>query len=485
MATTPAGGSRLNRREMLASAGFAAAAASLAGSRVQAATAKKPNIVYILADDLGWADLGYRGSDIATPNIDKLAASGRRLESLYTQPLCTPTRAALMTGRYPLRYGLQMGVIPSGGKYGLATDEVTLSQMLKTAGYKTALVGKWHLGHYNTDYWPLQRGFDHFYGALIGEIDHFKHTSHDVLDWYHGNKRVEEKGYDTDLFGAEAVRLINAHDTNTPLFLYLAFTAPHTPYQAPADAEARYAHIKDPQRRAYAAMVTRMDEQIGRVVTALDKRGMRDNTLIIFHSDNGGTRSKMFVGEGAVEGELPASNGPYREGKGTLYEGGVRVGGIANWPGTIAPGQTDGLIHVTDMLPTLASLTGASTAASKPLDGVNAWPLLSGTGASPRTGMVVNVDPTEGSVRDGRWKLVWGAALPPRVQLFDLVADPGEKTDVAAAHPDIVARLQDQVVKLATEMQPPFFAMTALEAALAMPPNMPDHLGAPPAHQPH
>jgi arylsulfatase A-like enzyme len=473
-----------NRRQLLQSAAFASAVAALS-SRATAATASKPNIVYILADDLGWADLGYRGSDIRTPNIDSLAAGGLRLEKLYVQPLCTPTRAALMTGRYPLRYGLQMGVIPSGGTYGLATDEVTLPQVLKTAGYRTALVGKWHLGHYRTDYWPRQRGFDSFYGALIGEIDHFKHSSHGVVDWYRDNQRIDEKGYDTDLFGAEAVKVIADHDQTSPLFLYLAFTAPHTPYQAPAEAEAQYAHIKDPQRRAYAAMVTRMDEQIGRVVAELERRGMRDDTLIIFHSDNGGTRSKMFVGEGAVAGELPASNGPYRDGKGTLYEGGVLVGGIANWPGTIAPGRTDGLMHITDMLPTLAALTGASTAGTKPLDGVNAWPMIAGKAASRRDTLVLNVELTQGSVRDGRWKLVWISPLPPQVQLFDIEADPFEKTDVADRHPEIVARLQAQVIDLARVMQPPFFAQTALEATLAMPPNMPDHLGAPPAAGPH
>ena len=265
------------RRSVLLAGGAALAGLlAEAGARASAAEpATPPNIVYILADDLGWKDVGFHGSDIATPNLDRLAATGAELEAFYVQPMCTPTRAALLTGRYPLRYGLQTGVIPSGGRYGLATDEWLLPQALHAAGYETALIGKWHLGHAEQKYWPRQRGFDHFYGALVGEIDHFKHTAHGVGDWYRDNTPVEEPGYDTTLFGDEAVRLIGAHDTKKPLFLYLAFTAPHTPYAAPKEYLDRYPHIADPLRRAYAAMITAMDEQIGRVVAALDAKGMR------------------------------------------------------------------------------------------------------------------------------------------------------------------------------------------------------------------
>lgn len=293
-----------SRRDMLAgSAGFLAAIAGLStiakeahaqGTRV-AGGAPRPHILYIIADDLGSADVGFRGSDIRTPNLDALAAGGARLGYFYTQPMCTPTRAALMTGRYPLRYGLQTAVIPSGADFGLATDEFLLPQALKEAGYRTALVGKWHLGHADQKYWPCQRGFDSFYGPLVGEIDHFKHEAHGVTDWYRDNEPVVEEGYDTDLLGAEAVRLIGGHDPKTPLFLYLAFTAPHTPYQAPQAYIDAYAGIADPQRRTYAAMITAMDEQIGKVVAALEARGLRENTLIVFHSDNGGTRDKKFV----------------------------------------------------------------------------------------------------------------------------------------------------------------------------------------------
>lgn len=460
-----------SRREVLGGgAGFLAAIAGLSmlGAGELRAETGKPHILYIVADDLGFADVGFRGSDIATPNLDALAAGGTRLEHFYTQPLCTPSRAALMTGRYPLRYGLQTGVIPSGASYGLSTEERLLPQILKDAGYRTALVGKWHLGHADRSFWPRQRGFDSFYGPLVGEIDHFAHEAHGETDWYRDNTLLEEPGYDTDLLGAEAVKIVGGHEPATPLFLYLAFTAPHTPYQAPQSWLDRYPHIADPERRAYAAMISAMDHQIGQVVAALEARGMREDTLIVFHSDNGGTRDKMFAGEGAVDGELPASNAPLRAGKGTLYEGGTRVVALANWPGRIAPGEATGVLHVVDMLPTLAGVAGAMLAGTKPLDGRDAWPAIA-SGAAGRDEMVYNVEPTQGALRDGRWKLVWQVALPPTVQLFDIDADPSETADLAAGNPAKVAELQDKIVALARVMAPPLFYGAALQAALSAP----------------
>jgi arylsulfatase I/J len=365
----------------------------------------KPNIVFILADDLGWKDVGYHGSDIKTPNIDKLAQTGARLEQFYSQQICTPSRAALMTGRYPLRYGLQMAVIPSAGRYGLATDEWLLPQALKQAGYQTAIVGKWHLGHIDRKYWPSQRGFDYSYGPLIGEIDHFKHESHGVTDWYRNNKPVKGPGYDTQLFGEDAVRLINEHDTKTPLFIYLAFTAPHTPYQAPQNYLGKYKAIADPLRRAYAAQITAMDDEIGKIIDALEKRKMRDNTLIFFVSDNGGTRSNLFVGEVAVKGELPPNNGPYRDGKGSVYEGGTRVVALANWLGHIKPEVVDEMMHIVDVYPTLAGLAGTELGKNKPLDGIDVWPTISEGKPSPRDDLVYNVEPYRAAVRKGNWKL--------------------------------------------------------------------------------
>jgi arylsulfatase B len=421
---------------------------------------KKPNIVHIVADDLGWKDVGFNGcTDIKTPNIDALAAGGAKFTQFYVQPMCTPTRAALMTGRYPFRYGLQTMVIPSVSAYGLDTTEWLMPQCLKEAGYKTAIIGKWHLGHADKKYWPKQRGFDYQYGAMIGELDYFTHSEHGVLDWFRDNKPVKEKGYTTTLIGQDAARLIEKHDTTTPLYLYLTFNAPHTPYQAPKEYIDRYSNIEDPTRRTYAGMVACLDDEIGRVVAALDKKKMRDNTLILFHSDNGGTRSAKFAGVMADMSKvtLPCDNGPYREGKGTLYEGATRVCALANWPGHIKPQTVDGLIHAVDIYPTLADLAGASTAKSKPLDGVNVWDTIAQGTPSPRSEIVYNVEPFRAAIRQGDWKLIWKTLLPATVELYNIAQDPSEQHDLAAANPEKVAVFQQRLNALAKESAKPLF----------------------------
>jgi arylsulfatase A-like enzyme len=420
--------------------------------------------VYIMADDLGWKDVGFHGSDIRTPNIDRLAAEGVRLEQFYAQPMCTPSRAALMTGRYPHRYGLQTAVILSAGTYGLATDEWLLPQALKDSGYRTAIVGKWHLGHADRKYWPRQRGFDYQYGPLLGEIDYFTHAAHGTRDWFRNGQPVKERGYVTELLGRDAVRLVDAHDPRTPLFLYLAFTAPHAPYQAPRPYLDRYAHIADPNRRAYAAMITAMDEQIGAVVAALERRGMRDQTLIVFQSDNGGPRSAQFTGEVDMsKGTIPADNGPYRDGKGTLYEGGTRVVALASWPGRIAAGSiVSHPLHIVDMYPTLAGLAGMRGGRNKPLDGLDAWPTLAQGAPSPREEVIYDIEPFRAAVRKGDWKLVWKTALPSRIELFNLADDPGEKVDRSADNPERVAELQRRADAMAREAAPPLFLTEGL-----------------------
>jgi arylsulfatase A-like enzyme len=442
----------------------------------------KPNIVHIVADDLGWKDVGFNGcTDIKTPNIDNLAARGAKLEQYYVQPMCTPTRACLMTGRYPLRYGLQTGVIPSAHTYGLPTDEWLLPQALKEAGYTTAIIGKWHLGHADQKYWPRQRGFDYQYGPLIGEIDYFTHEQHGVVDWYRNNKVVKQKGYSTTLLGNEAVKLINGHDPAKPLYLYLAFNAAHTPYQAPPEYLDQYKSIADPSRRAYAGSITAMDDQIGLVLAALDNKKMRDNTLVVFQSDNGGTRNAMFAGEGDMSQiKIPCDNGPYRDGKGSLYEGGTRVCALANWPGNIKAGSTvDGLIHAVDWYPTLVSLAGGQTAKAKPLDGLNVWPTISKGQLSPRTEIVYNVEPFRAAIRQGDWKLVWKTLLPAAVELFNLAQDPSEKNNVAPQNPDKVAAWQQRANELATAMAKPLLLETEIKAMMQrikLPPSLPAEL---------
>jgi arylsulfatase A-like enzyme len=448
-----------------------------AGVPAQAADSK-PNIVYMAADDLGWKDVGFHGSDIRTPNLDKLATGGARLEQFYAQPMCTPTRACLMTGRYPFRYGLQTAVIPSGHTYGLPTDEWLLPQALKEAGYATAIVGKWHLGHADPKYWPRQRGFDYQYGPLIGELDYFTHKQHGVTDWFRNNKRVNEKGYTTTLLGQDAVKLIAKHDPAVPLYLYLTFNAPHTPYQAPKEYLDQYHSIGDPSRRAYAASITAMDDQIGNVVEALEHRGMRANTLIVFQSDNGGTRNAMFAGEGDMSKvRIPCDNGPYRDGKGSLYEGGTRVVALANWPGHIPAGVTiDEMIHVVDMYPTLLGLAGVGTTKCKPLDGMDVWLTISQGKPSPRTEIVYNVEPFRAGIRQGDWKLIWRTPLPSAPELYNIAQDPSEKTNLAAQFPDRVAALQKRANELAATMAKPMLLETEFKGILErlhMPPALP------------
>jgi arylsulfatase A-like enzyme len=338
----------------------------------------KPNIVIILADDLGNADLGYRGSDIKSPNIDKLASEGARLESFYGMPVCTPARAELMTGRYAMRYGLQTLVIFPSHTFGLPTDERTLPQALKDVGYQTAMVGKWHLGHADRKFWPQNRGFDHFYGNLVGEVDYFSKERGGLIDWQRDGSFLKEEGYFTTLIGNEAVNTIQNHDTSKPLFLYVASLAPHAPYQAPqADIDAYRNAAGDMHRHTYAAMITDLDTQVGRIVAALRQKNMLDNTLIIFSSDNGGATSALFATgarsaqereeSGGVElgGKTPASNGDLRGGKGSLHEGGVRVPTIFYWPSKLKPGIVNEPLAMVDVTPTDQAFNAAREAADK------------------------------------------------------------------------------------------------------------------------
>ena len=371
----------MNKKLML----LAAAIALCMSASVQADD-KRPNIIFIMADDLGNADLGYRGGQITTPNIDQLARGGVRLESFYGQQVCTPSRAALMTGRYPMRYGLQTLVIFPSHTYGLPTDERTLPQALKEAGYKTLMTGKWHLGHADRKFWPQNRGFDYFYGNVMGEVDYFDHERGGVIDWQRNGAFLKEKGYYTTLIGDEAVKLIDQQDGKRPFFLYFASLAPHAPYQAPEDYKDRYKSVADKQRRAYSAMITALDDQVGRIVAELDKKGLRDNTIILFASDNGGATSGLFAQgarsneerkneEGGIEqgAKAPASNTPFRGGKGGIYEGGVRVPAFVNWPAKLKPHVVDAPLHMVDVMPTLLHIvpdhTRTPSASSRPPNG--------------------------------------------------------------------------------------------------------------------
>jgi arylsulfatase I/J len=273
--------------------------------------AAQPNIVFILADDLGYADAGYHGGGIQMPHLDRLAAAGAKLESFYGMPVCTPSRSALMTGRYPIRYGRQYNVLRPNSKVGLSLDEKLLPQLLQEAGYATSQIGKWHLGDFDAVYWPTRRGFDHSYGVRLDQHRQYQHliTTEDALQ--RDEQPVKDTGSLTDLLSREAVRTIEQRDKKKPLFLYLAYHAPHTPLECPPEYAKPYEHL-GPQRSLYAGMIAELDEGIGRVVAAVEKEGLRENTLFIFASDNGGLTSKVAA----------ASNAPLRDGKGSLYEGG-------------------------------------------------------------------------------------------------------------------------------------------------------------------
>jgi arylsulfatase A-like enzyme len=411
----------------------------------------RPHIVCFLADDLGWKDIGYHGSDIKTPHLDRLAAAGAKLEQFYVMPVCSPTRAALMTGRYPMRTGLQTGVVRPWARYGLPLDERTLAQALKEAGYETAITGKWHLGHFEPDYLPTRRGFDHQYGHYNGAIDYFDHTREGGLDWHRDGKALREDGYSTDLIGAEAVRLIKTRDTAKPLFLYVPFNAPHAPLQAPEEYVRKYAAIKDAQRRKYAAMVTCLDDNVGRIVAALQDRGLAEGTLIVFSSDNGGP-----TGQGAANGEL-------RGGKGGLYEGGIRVPAFAVWPGRIRPGTVvSEPLHMVDWYPTLARLAGSSLEQKQPLDGRDILPTIAAGKPTPHADILINVEPNQGALRAGPWKLIVHGKLPgpdggrpERVELYNLATDVGETTNVAAKEPKRVEELLARLNGYAKEALPP------------------------------
>jgi len=422
------------------------------------AAAPRPNVVFILADDLGSHDVSWRGSEIKTPNLDKLALGGARLDQFYVQPLCSPTRAALLTGRYPMRHGLQVGVVRPWAQHGLPLEERTLAQALRDAGYATAIFGKWHLGHFKPEYLPTRRGFDRQYGHYNGAIDYFTHVRDGGFDWHRDDKVSRDEGYSTTLLADEAVRFIRVHDARKPFFAYVAFTAVHAPLQVPEKYKEPYAHLRPPNRQTYAGMIAAMDEAVGRIVGAIEARGWRTNTLIVFSSDNGGPNPARLT-----------SNGPLRAGKGTIYEGGVKACAFANWPGQIKSNTVvDAPLHIVDWYPTLLKLAGASLEQKLPVDGRDLWPTLTAGAPSPHDAILINASPKKGALRAGDWKLVVNGqaaesddgeatttASTNSVELFHLANDPGEKTNLAAQQPDKVRELRARYEAFARQQVAP------------------------------
>ena len=445
-----------------------AAVLALFCSHAGAAEAPRPNIVYFLVDDLGSADVGFNGSkQIRTPNIDRIARDGAVLDSYYVQPVCSPTRAALMTGRYSTHTGVY-GVIRPAAEWGMPLEERTLPQALKEAGYTTAITGKWHLGSFRPEYMPTRRGFDHQYGLMFGAIDHFTHRRGGQHDWYRNDQPLNERGYSTHLIAQEARRLIREQPADKPLFLYVAFNAVHSPYQVQDEYRKEYPNLRG-VRQTFAGMISAVDEAVGQIMSTLEEKGLRENTLVVFSSDNGGP----------APGRV-AMNTPYRAGKTTIYEGGMRVCAAAAWPGKIPAGsRVKEPIHIVDWYPTLLKLGGASLEQKLPIDGVDLLPTLTATGKPQRDAiLLVGNNPSRVAIRMGDWKLLLrgghqggendqgaprmkrkrrggGAGAGGGLELYNLANDVGETTNVAQMQPEKVAELRTRLEAFLDEAVPP------------------------------
>ncbi len=428
-------------------------------------TAPRPNIVFFLIDDLGRTDVGFMGcKDIKTPNIDKLAHGGAILDAHYVQPVCSPTRAALMTGRYATRTGVYTIVRPHA-KWGLPLQERTLANALHDAGYETAITGKWHLGEFDPAYVPTARGFDHQYGHYFGALDYFTHIRDGSHDWYRDDKELKEEGYSTHLLAREACRLITEKGEAKPLFLYVPFNGVHSPMQVPESYKQPYAALKA-NRQTLAGMLSAVDEAIGQIVAALEKKGIRENTLILFSADNGGPTPVTL-----------STNGELRAGKGTIYEGGVRVCAFANWPGQIKAGVTiKEPMHMIDWYPTLVKLAGGTLEQKLPLDGRDVWPMITKGAPTPHDAILTVQSPTRAAVRMGDWKLLVNAseldseegtakkgkakakgkkrAGTSASELYNLASDIGETNNLAEAENDRVATMRAKLNEMLKDAVP-------------------------------
>ncbi|MCK5173258.1 MAG: sulfatase-like hydrolase/transferase [Planctomycetes bacterium] len=437
------------RRSFLRKIVIATAAIPMARmAHARNASVSKPNIVIVIADDLGWFDVSYHGGPIPTPRIDRFAKEGVELDHFYVCHVCSPTRAGLLTGRYPLRFGLQDAPIMYSQTRGLPPTEFTLPKMLAEAGYRhRQAVGKWHLGTSSNRFHPMNHGFTGFYGHYCGMFDCFDHSRGGQPDWHRDHKSIREEGYSTTLMTDEAVRFVTDHaKDDAPFLLYLAYNAVHTPIQAPKEdiaaaeapylkAVAKYGEKQKKQKKGekdkpywgqglersqdFFAMTMAMDRAFGRVLDSLEKNGIRDNTIVWFTSDNGGT----------------SNNYPLRGRKGDKWDGGVRVPAAVRWPNGFSGGRklTEMLAYI-DIWPTLKRIAGYKGPVPKQIDGIDVLDILASRKASPDR--IVYLGKAAATTR--RWKL-------SGKELYDLDSDPREKTDVAAKHPEIVQRLTKEL----------------------------------------
>ena len=447
-----------------------------------------PNIVVIVADDLGWNAVGYHGGFVKTPQIDRIAKQGVELDRFYVSPMCSPTRVGLMTGRYAMRCGMARSVVRPWARYGLPPAERTLPEALADAGYaQRGAFGKWHLGHLEPQWHPLAQGFTTFKGMYNGAADYYTRVRDGQPDWHLDGEPLEEKGYTTDLIASAASDFIARQSHSGPFFCYVAFSAPHEPLQAPDEYVKRYAALdnspddgRPSDEQKLAAMVACMDDGVGRILKAIEDAGAAKNTVVWFLSDNGGVRS------------IAHNNAPLRAGKLTVYEGGVRVPSAVWWPGVIGGGRkVDSPVMNIDLMPTLLALAGKSVAApnDKPPDGLDVSGVLKGSAAQtpPRDLYFFhgqNGPETEHiavSAPDG-WKLVVRGPDVRReggfqtrahtVELFNVLEDPLEKTDRAAEKPQIVQSLGERIIAFRRSEPPdPLLPLSRKPAGFRPPPK--------------
>ncbi|XP_041472301.1 arylsulfatase I-like isoform X1 [Lytechinus variegatus] len=407
-------------------------------------TAQPPNIIFIVADDLGWNDVSFHGSSqILTPHLDALALEGVLLTNYYVSPICTPTRSAIMSGKHPIHTGLQYSVIIADQPYGLSTNETIMPQYLRPLGYRTHMVGKWHLGFFSKDYTPIERGFESTYGYYLGQQDYFTHEAqvehlpqHKVTGFdFHVNGSVYKPvfgQYSTEIYTERTQEIIRNHNPQEPLYIYLAHQAVHSAnydgqrLQAPHKYYERFPNIKDENRRKFAAMVSALDDSIGNITQTLKESALYNNTIIVFTTDNGGPAHGFDANY--------ANNWPLRGVKDTTWEGGLRGAGFI-WGALIEKPKrmSDGMMHVCDWVPTLYGLAGGNTSTLEHLDGIDVWPMLSRGEPSPRNEILHNIDPVRNvsAIRIGNYKLVqgqnyngkWSDWYPPEGESTDNSSD--------------------------------------------------------------
>ena len=411
------------------------------------AQTERPNIVIVLADDLGWGDVGFHGSEIKTPCLDALVGEGVELERFYTSPISTPTRAGLMTGRYPNRFGVRSAVIPPWREDGLDENEETVADMLARNGYKNrAIIGKWHLGHTKKVHYPMNRGFSHFYGHLNGAIDYFDLTREGELDWHNDWENCHDKGYSTELITKEDISCIDEYEKEGPFMLYVAYNAPHTPLQAQEKDIKLYTDNfdsltpKEQKKATYSAMVSCMDRGIGAIVDALKKKGIMDNTFFIFFSDNG------------TAGVPGSSSGPLRGHKFDEWDGGVHAPAVLYWKKAEKQyknlsSQVTGFV---DLVPTLKDLVGDHSRPKREYDGISILPVLNGKKACIDRDFYLG----HGAVVNKDYKLIRKGMKPgldlKQDFLVDYKTDPYEKKNASAGNEKIVKALYEVALKYDT-----------------------------------